>query len=58
MNKPILTAIFAFLTSFTIAQTTPAPVPTAQPYGKIDKSDLELTSCDFEKDANAEVLID
>src|SRR5665213_2050482 len=37
------------------AQTT-APIPTLQPYGKIDKEDLELTSCDFEKDANAEVL--
>lgn len=31
-------------------------MPTTQAYGKVDKSDLELTSCDFEKDANAEVL--
>jgi len=39
------------------AQTQP-PVPTTQPFGKIDKSDLEMTACDFEKDANAEVLFD
>jgi hypothetical protein len=26
-------------------------------YGKVDKTDLEMTTCDFEKDANAEVLI-
>jgi hypothetical protein len=28
------------------------------PYGKIDTADLRMTSCDFEKDANAEVLFD
>ena len=27
-------------------------------YGKIDKTDLELTSCDFDKDADALVLLD
>ncbi len=37
------------------AQTTPAVL---QPYGKVDKTDLELKQCDFEKDANAEVLFD
>jgi len=36
------------------AQTTP-PV---QPYGKVDQADLELKQCDFEKDANAEILFD
>jgi hypothetical protein len=36
-------------------QTQPA-IPQVQPYGKIDKADLEMTICDFEKDANAEVL--
>lgn len=30
--------------------------PVIQPYGKIDKADLELKSCDYEKDANAMVL--
>ncbi|MGZ3754883.1 MAG: DUF3857 domain-containing protein [Mucilaginibacter sp.] len=34
-----------------------APSPT-QEYGKINKEDLELKACDFEKDANAEVLFD
>ena len=29
-----------------------------QPYGVIDTADLKMTSCDFEKDANAEVLFD
>lgn len=33
-------------------------VPSTQPYGKVDKADLELKACDFEKDANAEVLFD
>src|SRR5882672_5994237 len=37
---------------------TPAPVPTAQAFGKVDKADLELKACDFEKDANAEILFD
>jgi len=40
------------------AQTKPAAEPTIQEYGKIDKADLELKACDFEKDANAEVLFD
>ncbi|HTD98774.1 MAG TPA: DUF3857 domain-containing protein [Mucilaginibacter sp.] len=29
-----------------------------QPFGKIDTADLKLTTCDFEKDANAMVLFD
>lgn len=29
-----------------------------QPFGRIDTADLKLTSCDFEKDANAMVLFD
>ena len=32
--------------------------PQTQPYGKIDMQDLEMQSCDFEKDANAEILFD
>ncbi|QJD96462.1 DUF3857 domain-containing protein [Mucilaginibacter robiniae] len=31
---------------------------TTQPYGKIDKADLALTECSFEKGANAMVLFD
>lgn len=53
MNK---TFAFLFLCSFACtahAQTT----PVVQPYGKIDQADLDLKQCDFEKDANAEVLL-
>ncbi|MBD1364677.1 DUF3857 domain-containing protein [Mucilaginibacter sp. ZT4R22] len=47
------TLILACAITFTVkAQTTPA----TQPFGKIDKADLELKSCDFEKDANAMIL--
>ncbi|MDB5018709.1 MAG: hypothetical protein JWQ84_3541, partial [Mucilaginibacter sp.] len=46
------------LVSFCVnAQTQPVVTPT-QPFGKIDKADLEMKSCDFEKDANAEILFD
>jgi len=31
---------------------------TAQPYGIVDTADLRMTSCDFEPDANAEILFD
>jgi len=33
-------------------------VAQTQPYGTINKEDLELKACDFEKDANAEVLFE
>ncbi len=56
MNKPFLSAFFALFSTFAIAQTNQTQIPTTQAYGKVDKSDLELTSCDFEKDANAEIL--
>ena len=58
MNK-ILSLVFSgMLVLGANAQTTPATVPTTQPFGKIDKADLEMKACDFEKDANAEVLFD
>ena len=34
------------------------PAPEAQPYGTVSNEDLELTSCDFEKDANSEILFE
>jgi len=40
------------------SNTLKAQTATTQPYGKVDKADLELKACDFEKDANAEVLFD
>jgi hypothetical protein len=33
-----------------------APIPTTQAYGTVNKEDLAMTACDFEKDANAEIL--
>lgn len=33
-------------------------IPAIEPYGKIDEAALEMKACDFEKDANAEVLFD
>ncbi|MDB5136966.1 MAG: hypothetical protein JWP37_3569 [Mucilaginibacter sp.] len=49
--KSFLTLIvFTILTFCAKAQT--------QPFGKIDTSDLKMTKCDFEKDANAMVLFD
>jgi hypothetical protein len=58
MNK-----FFTLLTLFAITLTTraqqpPQNTPTAEPYGKVNKSDLEMATCDFEKDANAEILFD
>jgi len=55
MIKPYSLLLLGMYALTANAQTT-APIPTLQPYGKIDKEDLELKSCDFEKDANAEVL--
>lgn len=45
------------LAMFANAQT-PSNSPTTQPFGKINKEDLEMKACDFEKDANAEILFD
>jgi len=36
----------------------PPEVKGAQPYGQVDIADLEMKQCDFEPDANAEVLFD
>lgn len=38
--------------------TGQSAILTTERYGEIDKADLEMKSCDFEKDANAEVLFD
>lgn len=47
----------AMLAAFSIAAHAQTP-PATQPYGKVDIADLELKACDFEKDANAEVLFE
>ncbi len=44
-----------FLLFILLANSSSAQV---QPYGVIDTTDLKMTSCSFEKDANAEVLFD
>lgn len=54
--KKILTVLLPGL--FALHAYGQTPAPSKQPYGKVDKEDLEMTSCDFEKDANAEVLQD
>jgi hypothetical protein len=54
MNRFFTTLVFCLAVSFASAQT-PNPI---QPFGKIDIADLESKKCDFEKDANAEILFD
>jgi hypothetical protein len=56
--KKIFTLVLLGLFAHSVNAQTAPPHPTAQDYGKIDKADLEMTACDFEKDANAEVLFD
>lgn len=53
--------IFTLLLLGAITATANAQTPqtqATQPYGKVDQADLEMKACDFEKDANAEVLFD
>ena len=57
MNKLIPLLLLGAISVAANAQTAPA-VPLPQAYGKVDQADLEMKACDFEKDANAEVLID
>ena len=58
MNKLLPALLLAFVCFSANAQTPAATTPTTQPFGKIDMADLEMKACDFEKDANAEVLFD
>jgi hypothetical protein len=55
MNRTFTLLLFIALIFSAKAQQA---IHAAQPYGKVDTADLKLTSCDFEKDANAEVLFD
>jgi hypothetical protein len=57
MNKLFALLIWGSL-GFAAKAQTPTPVPTAQAFGKVDKADLEMKICAFEKDANAEILFD
>ena len=58
MNKFILLLIPGAFALSVNAQTNNSQPPSTQPFGKINKEDLEMKACDFEKDANAEVLFD
>jgi len=55
MNKFLSILTLCLITTAVRAQQ---PVSLDREYGKIDQADLEMKACDFEKDANAEVLID
>ena len=57
MKRVILLVTASFYSLFVFAQS-PQTVPAPQSYGKVDMADLELKTCDFEKDANAEVLFE
>ncbi|WP_259071602.1 DUF3857 domain-containing protein [Mucilaginibacter sp. X4EP1] len=58
MIKFFTAAFFCSLSLFVAAQSVQPNVPAAQPYGKVDMADLQMKSCNFEPDANAEVLFD
>ncbi|MBE9586712.1 DUF3857 domain-containing protein [Mucilaginibacter sp. JRF] len=59
MKKLYASLFFVALCLLAVAQNkAPLPENYIKPYGKIDAADLELKSCDFEPDANAEVLFD
>ncbi|MCC8408440.1 DUF3857 domain-containing protein [Mucilaginibacter sp. UR6-1] len=59
MKKLILSLITGALCLNASAQKAVTPAATyLRAFGKIDVTDLELKSCEFEPDANAEVLFD
>jgi Domain of Unknown Function with PDB structure (DUF3857) len=58
MNKIFTTLFICSLAVMARAQTTPAAKLGVESYGKVTQADLDLKQCDFEKDANAEVLFD
>jgi hypothetical protein len=57
MNKLITMLVLGMFALSASAQTQ-TPIPTTQPYGTVNKEDLELKACNFEKDANAEMLFE
>ncbi len=52
MNKFFTLLLLCAVSASVRAQT----IPATQSYGKVDQADLDLKECDFEKDANAEIL--
>jgi hypothetical protein len=57
MRKNLTLLAFFVLITFS-AKAQQQTIPTDEAYGKVDNADLEMKACDFEKDANAETLID
>jgi len=55
---PLLICSVAFTAVKAQKNDAKAGTPTTQDYGKVDMADLQMTACDFEKDANAMVLFD
>ncbi len=58
MKKTFKTLLLLSISALGVRAQTTYTGPTTQPFGKVDIADLQMTSCDFEKDANAEVLFD
>lgn len=58
MNKIFTTLLLGILAFAVEAQTPSKTIPGVMPFGKVDIADLEMKTCDFEKDANAEVLFE
>lgn len=57
--KVLLTVIILAISMRPVqGQVSQSLSSSAQLFGVIDKADLAMTSCDFEKDANAEILFD
>ncbi|HVV56291.1 MAG TPA: DUF3857 domain-containing protein, partial [Mucilaginibacter sp.] len=56
MNKTFTLALLCALAVIAKAQTQ--DIPSIEPFGKVDPSEIALKQCDFEPDANAEVLFD
>ena len=58
MIKPFTLFLICSIPCFLKAQTPAVSKAPVQEYGKVSQEDLELKSCDFEKDANAEALFE
>ena len=58
MFKPVTLIVLCAFSCLVKAQSLASTTPLRQEFGKVDLADLEMKSCDFEKDANAMVLFD
>lgn len=58
MKRLFLLCAICGMSFFAKGQTDTVTIEPTQPFGKINKADLELKSCSFEPDANAEILFD